>query len=864
MVGLVIVSHSRALAEALKEFLAEAGREALPVAVAAGAGPAGEVFGTNPHEIARAITAVSGPDGVLVLADIGSAVLSAEMALELLPDAVRAGVLVSSAPLVEGAFAAAVQMATRRSLAEVRAEAERSLAPKIRHLGAESLPAGPEAAGPSSGFASTAAATLHIENEHGLHARPAAKFARTAARFAATVLVQKHGVERPGADGTSLNALMMLGIRTGDAVDIRCQGTEAGLALDALRDLVQQRFGEDPADIGEEGPPPDRREAERVLGSAPQAVVSLSAGIAIGPLVRQETSWALFEEPPAGDPAGEWERFRTTLEAVRQRMRQIRDGLQGRVPERQLEVFDACAMTLDDPMLLGRVRGRVFDGCTTAAAAWRDAVGELLTSYRTQSDSYLRQRASDIEEIGRQVLAVHLGAAAGRVPPRPDGGILVVDELAPGLVGGLDPRRVAGLAAVHGGPSSHGAILARALGIPAVAGIGSEVPSLAPGTRLALDGIEGRFWVDPPDEVLRELTRRRQELERSRVRVRRRASRPAVTRDGTRVHVEANLGSAAEAVAARERGAEGVGVLRTEFLYLFRNDPPSEEAQAEALGRIARTFAGLPVRVRTLDIGGDKTVPYLRLPRESNPFLGVRSIRHSLRNPEVFVPQLRAILRAADQGNVQILFPLIATLDDLEQALAHLERAHASLREQGVPHRWPIPVGAMIETPSAALLAERLARSVDFLSIGTNDLVQYTLAAERGNAELEPYADGLHPAVLQLIARTVRAGRRAGRSVAVCGELAGDAAAIPILLGLGVDCLSASPERIPEIKERVRGLDIPAAGPLARRALKLRSAAEVRDRVGELAAPAQPGVSPRQLRAPARRAGTRRARTRRG
>ena len=841
--------------------MAEVTREKLPVAWAAGAGEGGGLSGTSAAEIAAAIGSVHGPDGVLVLMDIGSSILSAETALELLPAELRQGVELCPAPLVEGAIAAAVQIGAGQDLRTVRREAQRGLEPKQHHLGGADEELSGASAAPARGLpaeAPPAQAILSVENEHGLHARPAARLARLAASFDARVTAARE--DRPGAevDATSLNALTTLGILKGDRLIARARGPQAGDALEALRLLARSRFDEAP-----EGPPelhgprrpaPPGSLARPASGAAELRHEEASAcltgipvcpGIALGPLMTVRRADPVVPRQPDGEPQAEWASLCRSLEAARQRLARLREGLQQRVGEAQLGIFDACALTLEDPVLLARVRARVFEEKLSAGAAWQEAIRELLAAYRSLADPYLRQRAIDVEEIGGLVLELHVGLgegpdlSAGQADrdDRDDladqddrAGILAVRELAPGLVGRLDPTRVAALAAVFGGPTSHGAVLARALGIPTVGGIDAGILSLPAGTPLAVDGQAGLVWVEPSAETAKDLSRRRTSWLRERTRLRRRAQRPAVTRDGVVVAVQANTARPADGLLAAERGAEGIGVLRTEFLYLGRHEAPSEDEQAETLMRIGEAFPGRPVRVRTLDIGGDKSLPYLRLPPEANPYLGIRSIRHSLRNPELFVPQLRAILRAGAKLDIQVLFPMVATLEELGQALRLLEEAHRGLEASRLPHRWPVPTGIMVETPSAALIAECFAPSVKFFSIGTNDLTQYTLAAERGNPELASYADGLHPAVLKQVREVARVGRRRGRSVSVCGELAGDPAAIPILLGLGVDCLSVNPEQLPATKERIRQVDLAAARELAAQALTMRSAGEVRER----------------------------------
>jgi phosphoenolpyruvate-protein phosphotransferase len=387
---------------------------------------------------------------------------------------------------------------------------------------------------------------------------------------------------------------------------------------------------------------------------------------------------------------------------------------------------------------------------------------------------------------------------------------------------------ILGIMTVGGGPTSHSAILARALGIPAVSGASPTLERLPVGTLVALDGFNGAVWVNPAPAVLAELKARREAWLESRQKLIKVSHTLAETRDGQRVEVFANIGSVQDAQTAVKNGAEGIGLLRTEFLVLTRETPPSETEQLTVLRQIGLAMGDRPVTVRTLDVGGDKEVPYIKLPPEANPFLGVRAIRMSLRNPDLFMVQLRAILRAGADFHFRIMFPMIANVDEVRQARYWLEKAHQQLVDEKLPHIWPIETGIMVEIPSAALLSRALAQEVDFFSIGTNDLTQYTLAAERGNPLLSDLADALHPAVLRLIGEVVVAAHAAGKWVGVCGELAGEPLATPVLVGLGVDELSLNSGGIPRTKSIIRTIDTTEVRLLAKQILETESVSEVR------------------------------------
>ncbi len=828
MPGIVIVSHSRPLALALAELVKQVSSPDIPLAIAAGVGPDRQEFGTDAVEIAEAIQSVYSPEGVLVLMDLGSAVLSAEMAVELLPEELRSAIRFCPAPMVEGAIAAGVMARVGADLQSLCQEAEGALQAKQEQLGASAAEAAPavlETATPTT----AQEVRLKLTNRYGLHARPAARFVQTASGYQAKIEVRNLTSGKGPVTARSLNALATLGAVGGDEIAISAEGPEAGQALEALRRLVESAFGEDgepePALVS---PPAERPEAREVAPGEPATAIPISAGIALGPFYRYQAPLPPIPDRPGLDPQQEWETLQAALEAVAGEIRKRRTALQRSLGQEQAAIFDAHLLILQDPDLIEAAHQRIFTDRMNPALAWHTSIQEVAARYRELSDPYLQQRAVDVEDIGRQVLFALLGQPA--VEPlhfdRPV--ILFADELTVTETSRLDMSSVLGLVMVSGGTTSHSAILARALGLPAVSGASPALADLPDGTLVALDGGSGEIWVDPPAELQAQLTARRQAWLAERRRLLDASQGPARTTDGRAVEVAANAGSLADAQAAVLNGAEAIGLLRTEFLFLDRETPPTEAEQLTALREIGEAMQGRPVIVRTLDVGGDKPLPFFPIPQEANPFLGTRAIRLSVRHPQVFLEQLRAILRAGVSFPLRIMFPMVAAVEELEQARGWLEQAHTVLQAEGTPHLWPVETGIMIEVPSAAILAEQFAPSVDFFSIGTNDLTQYTLAAERGNPALNALADALHPAVLRLIHTVVESAHRHGKWVGVCGELAGDPQAAPILIGLGVDELSLNPDGIPRIKHTIRSLSYAQVQELAQRALQLSSAAEVR------------------------------------
>jgi multiphosphoryl transfer protein len=818
VVGLVIVSHSATLAAGVAELARGMGDE-VPIELAGGIDAPEPALGTDAVRVAEAIERADQGDGVLVLMDLGSAVLSAEMALDMVSAESRARVLLTEAPLAEGAVAAAVTAKLGASLEEVAAEARGALQAKIAHLGA-----GEEEA-PSKAVTDGDSATVRLEvrNRLGLHARPAARFVQTAGGFDADVTVTNVTTGRGPASARSLNGLATLGVRQGDELLVSARGAEAHEVLTALSALAERDFDElqEPA-AAEPAAHPSRpaRSDDGSLQGLPGA-----SGAAIGPARHFRAAEPEIPTDPASDPEAEWESLERALERVRRETQATRDSVAARAGEYDAAIFDAHLLFLDDQELLEPARRAIFVDGLNAAQAWHAATEAVAADYRSLQDAYLQARAEDLTGVARQVVAALVGDRGGAAVVEP--GIVIAPDLTPADTAALDRELVHGIATARGSATSHSAILARSLGIPAVVGVGDQLLDVQEGTPLVLDGDAGAVFVDPGEELVRSYEQRQAEREESARHALALSRQPAETEDGLRIEVVANVGSPADVDAAVANGAEGVGLLRTEFLFLERDSLPSEEEQLAAYQEIAARLDGMPLILRTLDVGADKPLPYVPSMPEANPFLGVRGIRLGLDRPELLEPQLRAALRAAAEHPLKVMFPMVATLAEYREAVSLLTRAREQVERAGEP-TGQMEVGIMVEVPAAALAAEAFAPEVDFFSIGTNDLTQYTLAAERGNERVAHLADPLHPAVLRLIQAVTEAAERHGKWVGVCGELASEPLAVPALVGLGVTELSVNPPAIPTVKEAVRRVDSGAAAALAREALRLSSADEVR------------------------------------
>jgi phosphoenolpyruvate-protein phosphotransferase/dihydroxyacetone kinase phosphotransfer subunit len=892
MVGIVVVAHSRALARAAVALAEEMlqGR-AVPIVIAAGLDE--ETFGTDAAAIAEALVeADQDGDGVVVLMDLGSAVLSAELALELLEDdEARRRVLLCPAPLVEGLVAAAITALSGADRATVAAEAVGALAGKQSHLEPAASPGimrpAPADRGetePTTG-ATTGTGTdapvrarFEVTPEHGLHARPAARLVQALNGLEARVELRNLSTGSIWVPGASLSRLATLGALRGHEVEVRASGPQAREAVDDVVALARRNFddrvpsaagveppGVGPGVVGTGGEGATDEETPPRGGPFP-----VSPGIGIGPARRAATNGCApagfgdgqlhlgqldqgqlgqgqlgqaqhgqdrldqFGEPggddgEAGDdllaldPAEGRRRLDRAVDAVRAQVQGIRGRVAREVGEGEAAIFDAHLALLADPELLESARSRIGAG-QPANSAWANAVAVAAAGYESLPDPYLQARAADVRALGNQVSRHLLGRSD---PPHRSGepsGVLVAADLTPTEAATLDAGQVSAVVLAFGSPSAHSAILIRARGIPAVVGAGAAVLEISEGTPLAVDGTAGEVVIDPPEAVLAQFRRRAAAAEDRERQALAQAGAPAVTRDGVTIRVGANLGSIEDARAAAASGADLAGLVRTEFLFLGRSQAPDVAEQEAVYRAVAEALAGRRITLRTLDVGGDKPLAYLPQAAEANPFLGVRGIRLGLQRPELLADQLLAIVRVAHDVPVSVMFPMVSTLGELVRARRILTEA---ITRDGRGEPPGLQVGIMIEVPAAALKAAVFAPRVDFLSIGTNDLTQYALAAERGNDAIARLADPLDPGVLRLIEATCR-GAGPQTTVAVCGELAADAPAVAVLAGLGVRELSVTPRAVPEIKETVRSLALPDSVALAARALEAPSATAVR------------------------------------
>ncbi|MET2527260.1 phosphoenolpyruvate--protein phosphotransferase [Ralstonia pseudosolanacearum] len=665
--------------------------------------------------------------------------------------------------------------------------------------------------------------TLTLDYPSGLHARPAAQWVETARRFAARVQV-RHGAET--ADAKNLVALLQLGLAAGAALTLSAEGPDARAALTALQHTIRSLTAQERAQAARDTQAARTRQIAR--GWQPAADlpaiggIGASPGLAIGTVhVMQPGVSAIPDHPVPLATGGDL--LDRALADTRAELAALARDTAARLGEAEAGIFKAQAELLGDTDLMTLTCQAMVEG-HGVAWSWHHAVERLAERLAALGNPLLAARAADLRDVGRRVLGHLDPALRGTAQALPDGPcILVAQDLSPSDTAALDTRRIAGIVTAQGGPSSHTAILTRTLGIPAVVAAGPAVLDVASGTQAIVDGSGGQLYLDPDAAAVAGAEAWLQEDAARAQREQAERGLPARTRDGHAVEIAANVNLPAQAIEAVTLGAEGVGLMRTEFLFLERDHAPDEDAQHEVYAAMLGALGGRPLIVRTLDIGGDKQVPHLNLPKEENPFLGVRGARLLLRRPDLMEPQLRALYRAASGGGpLSIMFPMITSLGEVIALRTACERIRAELDAPAVP------LGIMVEVPAAALLADQLAEHVDFFSIGTNDLTQYTLAIDRQHPDLAAEADSLHPAVLRLIQLTVQGAARHGRWVGVCGGLAGDPFGALLLTGLGVHELSMSPRDIPAVKARLRDAHVRQLTELAGQALACASAEDVR------------------------------------
>ncbi|MEO1376703.1 MAG: phosphoenolpyruvate--protein phosphotransferase [Cyanobacteria bacterium J06635_10] len=858
MVGIVIVSHSKQLALGVKELAEQMAQAQVTIAIAAGIDDPENPIGTDTMQVMSAIESVYNDSGVLVLMDLGSALMSAEMALEFLSPEQRDNIYLCEAPLVEGAIAATVTAASGADIQQVIAQAKEALAAKASQLGVGLMGTiqsqFPQQAAPEFSVDNIKQIQLHIRNHLGIHARPAAKFVAVASGFQSQIKVKNITKNSDFVRGDSINQVMTLGVRQGHEIIISANGVDADVALAALQALVESQFGEDepnPAEAGRlcnDNPSLTGCEglsaAEGFLQGIPASGgIAISSARHLGFIAPCLQSNKTFLNTSGNHPIKvgndrvedvnqEWQKFQNALQVAEEEIQDLQQQTLIQISAAEAAIFDTHILFLKDPIILETVRQRIIVERQNAEFAWQVVIDEVADNYRQLEDSYLQERVNDINDIKQRVLRILSGIPATIVDIN-EPVIIIASDMTPSDTAQLDPSKVLGICITNGSATSHSAILARSLGIPAVVGVPSEILQVANGTLLAMDGEAGRVWIKPNAEtqgILKRKQEKQQVSQRQNLAI---AHQPATSNDGKNIRVLANISSINDAQIALDMGAEGVGLFRTEFLYFNRKHLPTVDEQVSIYQQVTQIFENHPVIVRTLDIGGDKPLPYLNLPSENNPFLGWRGIRYCLDNPEILKTQLQAILTTCAGKQIKIMFPMITTVGEIQAAKAILNQVQTEQKQAGILLDEKIEVGITIETPSAVAIADKLAAEVDFFSIGTNDLSQYVMACDRTNPKVANLADALHPGVLRMIHQTVQIAHQYHIWVGLCGELASEIIAAPILLGLGLDEVSLNPPAIPGFKKAISRFSVAEAEAITNEVIQLDEAIQVREKLGE-------------------------------
>ena len=555
---------------------------------------------------------------------------------------------------------------------------------------------------------------------------------------------------------------------------------------------------------------------------------NVSSGIGIGNAVIVEEKELVIRREAVADAAAEVERFKGALDTTLKKTEELAADLATRVGEKEAEIMQGHMMLLMDPMLTGEIETAITGESICAEYAIEQVCTTYADMFASMDDELMQQRATDMRDIKERMQRELLGLESVDIAALPAGTILVAKDLTPSMTAGIRPENVAGIVTELGGKTSHSAILARALEIPAVVAVPDLMSQVENGHVIVLDGSEGIVYVDPDQAVVDEFSAKREKFLKEKKELEQYIGKPTVTKDGVHIELVANIGKPEDLEKVLQYDGEGVGLFRTEFLFMDRTAMPTEEEQFEAYKAVAEGLKGKPVIIRTLDIGGDKEIPYMGLTRDENPFLGYRAIRFCLdRKDDVYRPQLRALLRASAYGNIKIMVPMVTCIEELREAKALSEEIKKELDEKNIPYKKDIEVGIMVETAAASLMADVFAKEAAFFSIGTNDLTQYTMSVDRGNDKVSYLYSTFNPAVLRSIKRIITCGREAGIMVGMCGEAASDPLMIPLLLAFGLNEFSMSASAILYSRKLITGYSVEELQAVADKAMSFATAAEV-------------------------------------
>lgn len=556
--------------------------------------------------------------------------------------------------------------------------------------------------------------------------------------------------------------------------------------------------------------------------------IGASPGIAIGRVIVKKDPKIEIKKKNINDVQAEIQKLKNNLKKSKNEIKVIYEKTKENIGEEEAKIFEAHMMILDDPEMCGQIEAKIKEAKINAEWAVKEVAEMFIEMFKSMDNEYMRERAADIKDVTGRVIRNLLGVKITDLSNLEEEAIVVAEDLTPSDTAQMDKVKVLGFVTKIGGRTAHSAIMARTLGIPAVVGVGQEFESIKSGDNLVFDGKEGIVFVNPEKEVLNKFREKKKEFEELTEKLKTFIGKESKTKDGIKVELSANIGTPNDVDSIVKNDGEGIGLYRTEFLYMDRERFPTEEEQFEAYKIVAQRMEGKPVVIRTLDIGGDKDLPYMDFPQEMNPFLGYRAIRLCLDRKDIFKTQLRALLRASAYGNIKIMFPMISSIEELRQAKKVLEEVRIELRKEEVCFNEGMEVGMMVEVPAVAIMSDVFAKEVDFFSIGTNDLIQYTTAVDRGNKDIAHLYNQFHPALLRLIKMVIDNGHREGIWVGMCGEVAGDPKMIPLLIGMGLDEFSMSPASILKARWIISGISKQAMEEKAQKIRTFATAEEVK------------------------------------
>lgn len=800
MVGIVIVSHSKMLAEGVKELADQMSQNKVAILTAGGLDDEFSPIGTDPFKIKDAVEKLTECDGILVLMDIGSAVMNAELALDLIDEDLKNKILLCEAPLVEGAIAAAAQAMTGADIKAIANEARNGL------IGKQSLLTPINYNTPQDDMEQAdfdKEIKITVPNQLGLHARPSVKLVELVNKFNLTAVVSTNN--KPFVDASSISQISTLGAKKDDILIFKVKGNQVKDLEIALNTFVKENFG-DP--INTNTTKIKKEPINKIIPSDELSGLGVSKGIAIGKAKLLKNVLVEVKKEKVDDTLLEISKLRNSIAIVLNNYKEIQQKTLKLYGKDDAEIFDFHIFMLNDVKIIQQAEQIINSESVSAAYAWYTVYTSLEKKYLNMDDAYLKERASDVVELRTKVInEIQNNLNNDIILTEP--AILIVDEIGPAQTLSLDTDKVLGIISMHGGETSHATILARSLGIPAITSVGKAINAIKENEVLAMNGSTGSIVLESeyPEEIKSLILEKEKEDKLLKERFAK-AKLPAVSVDGVEFKILANVSSPKEAKLAFDNGAEGIGLYRTEFLFMNRDSAPSEEEQYTIYKQLCENMEGLPITIRTLDIGGDKQIPYLGISKENNPFLGLRGIRYCLQNIALFKTQLRALCRISADYQIKVMYPMVGVVEEVLSANKILREVQNELKNEQIPYNKNMQIGIMIEVPSVLFLIPQLAKEIDFLSIGTNDLTQYLLALDRENTNVSKYFSALHPSVLTAVQHIIKLANENNLDVSLCGELARNQKATKLLSGIGLRNFSMSSPAIPSIKEIVRNLNV--------------------------------------------------------